>query len=74
MTWIKGATLCRSRGLLGLYQRISRENLYKVPMGIYPAVYYQDLGRIVWDNVGMARNRAGLEQAIADIQALRAEY
>ena len=36
--------------------------------------FHRDLGRIVWDNVGMARNRAGLEQAITDIQALRTEY
>ncbi len=36
--------------------------------------FHRDLGRIVWDNVGMARNRAGLEQAITDIQALRTDY
>ncbi|MEB3291435.1 MAG: fumarate reductase/succinate dehydrogenase flavoprotein subunit [Leptolyngbya sp.] len=36
--------------------------------------FHRELGRIVWDNVGMARNRAGLEQAITDIQALRTEY
>ncbi|QQE67061.1 succinate dehydrogenase flavoprotein subunit [Leptolyngbya sp. BL0902] len=36
--------------------------------------FHRELGRIVWDNVGMARNREGLEQAITEIQALRTEY
>lgn len=36
--------------------------------------FHRELGRIVWDNVGMARNREGLEGAISDIQALRTEY
>lgn len=36
--------------------------------------FHRELGRIVWDNVGMARNRAGLESAITEIQALRTEY
>jgi len=36
--------------------------------------FHRELGRIVWDNVGMARNREGLENAITDIQTLRTEY
>jgi len=32
------------------------------------------LGRIMWDNVGMARNEAGLRQAISDIRGLREEF
>jgi succinate dehydrogenase / fumarate reductase flavoprotein subunit len=36
--------------------------------------FHRELGRIVWDNVGMARNREGLERAITEIQALRTEY
>ncbi|MGB3138096.1 MAG: fumarate reductase/succinate dehydrogenase flavoprotein subunit [Nodosilinea sp.] len=36
--------------------------------------FHRELGRIVWDNVGMARNREGLESAIAQIQDLRAEF
>lgn len=36
--------------------------------------FHQELGRILWDCVGMARNRAGLETAIARIQDLRAEF
>ncbi len=36
--------------------------------------FHRELGRMVWDNVGMARNREGLENAIGQIQALRTEY
>ena len=36
--------------------------------------FHRQLGRIVWDHVGMARNREGLESAIAQIQDLRTEY
>ncbi|NER80318.1 MAG: fumarate reductase/succinate dehydrogenase flavoprotein subunit [Leptolyngbya sp. SIO1D8] len=36
--------------------------------------FHQELGRLVWDYVGMARNREGLEQAIARIQDLREEF
>ena len=33
-----------------------------------------DLGRIMWDKVGMARNKAGLTEAIAKIQQLQATF
>ena len=33
--------------------------------------YHRELGRIVWDNIGMERNKAGLEQTLSDIPALR---
>ena len=33
-----------------------------------------DLGRIMWDKVGMARNRPGLEEAIKGIQELRGQF
>ena len=36
--------------------------------------FHRRLGRIMWDNCGMARNRAGLTQAIEDISALRDEF
>jgi len=35
---------------------------------------HKKLGLIMWDNVGMARNKAGLEKAIKEIQALRKEF
>lgn len=35
---------------------------------------YQQLGKIMWDEVGMARNEAGLKKAITEIQKLREEY
>jgi succinate dehydrogenase / fumarate reductase flavoprotein subunit len=33
-----------------------------------------ELGRILWDNCGMARNAKGLNESIAKIQALREEF
>ncbi|MEZ4472018.1 MAG: fumarate reductase/succinate dehydrogenase flavoprotein subunit [bacterium] len=39
-----------------------------------PNSFHKALGRICWDKVGMARNEAGLKEAIAEIQALKAEF
>jgi succinate dehydrogenase / fumarate reductase flavoprotein subunit len=36
--------------------------------------YHRELGKIVWDYCGMARDRNGLEKALAEIPALRAEF
>jgi succinate dehydrogenase / fumarate reductase flavoprotein subunit len=36
--------------------------------------FHRALGRTMWENVGMARNKAGLTQALADVKALREEY
>ena len=36
--------------------------------------YHRELGQIMWDKVGMARNREGLQQAIEEISALRKEF
>jgi succinate dehydrogenase / fumarate reductase flavoprotein subunit len=36
--------------------------------------FHRRLGRIMWNQCGMSRNAEGLKQAIADIQALRAEF
>jgi succinate dehydrogenase / fumarate reductase flavoprotein subunit len=36
--------------------------------------FHRELGRLVWDYVGMARDQAGLETAIARIQDLREEF
>jgi succinate dehydrogenase / fumarate reductase flavoprotein subunit len=36
--------------------------------------FHRELGRIMWDYCGMARNRAGLEKAISEISALNEEY
>jgi len=35
---------------------------------------HRQLGAIMWDNVGMARNDAGLKKAIEEIRSLREEY
>lgn len=36
--------------------------------------FHKKLGLIMWDYVGMARNKEGLEKAISDIQTLRKEF
>jgi succinate dehydrogenase / fumarate reductase flavoprotein subunit len=36
--------------------------------------YHRELGKIVWENIGMAREEAGLEKAISEIPALREEF
>jgi succinate dehydrogenase / fumarate reductase flavoprotein subunit len=36
--------------------------------------FHRELGKIVWDNIGMARSEAGLQKAISDIPALREEF
>jgi succinate dehydrogenase / fumarate reductase flavoprotein subunit len=37
-------------------------------------VLHRKLGRLMWDHVGMSRNRAGLEEALARIPLLREEF
>jgi succinate dehydrogenase / fumarate reductase flavoprotein subunit len=39
-----------------------------------PDHFHRELGKIVWENIGMARNEAGLEKAISEIQALGSEF
>ena len=36
--------------------------------------FHRELGKIMWDKCGMARNAQGLQEAIKEIQALRAEF
>ncbi len=36
--------------------------------------FHRRLGKIMWDKCGMARNAAGLQEAIIEIRALRAEF
>jgi len=36
--------------------------------------FHRELGQIMWDNCGMARNKAGLVGAIGDIRALRDQF
>ncbi len=36
--------------------------------------FHRELGKIMWDYCGMARNESGLEKALSEIPALRAEF
>src|SRR5580765_8078046 len=39
-----------------------------------PASFHKQLGKLMWEHCGMARNKAGLEKGIKLISELRAEY
>ena len=39
-----------------------------------PDWFHKELGKIMWDHCGMARNEAGLEKALGEIPALREEF
>jgi succinate dehydrogenase / fumarate reductase flavoprotein subunit len=39
-----------------------------------PREFHRQLGRLLWDYVGMARNEAGLRKALSEIPKLREEY
>jgi succinate dehydrogenase / fumarate reductase flavoprotein subunit len=39
-----------------------------------PRQLHRELGRVLWDDVGMARNEAGLKRALAKIPQLREEF
>jgi succinate dehydrogenase / fumarate reductase flavoprotein subunit len=50
------------------------EKLFNIK-GAQPVDYFhKKLGQIMWDNVGMSRNEAGLKTAITEIQKLRKEF
>jgi succinate dehydrogenase / fumarate reductase flavoprotein subunit len=39
-----------------------------------PSSFHRELGQLMWEYCGMARNKAGLEKGIKEIAALREEY
>jgi succinate dehydrogenase / fumarate reductase flavoprotein subunit len=39
-----------------------------------PTSFYRELGRLLWEDCGMARNRAGMERALGRIPTLREEF
>jgi succinate dehydrogenase / fumarate reductase flavoprotein subunit len=39
-----------------------------------PDYFHRELGKLVWDYIGMARNADGLEKAISEIKALKDEF
>ena len=58
-------------------EKAARERMEKFltnPGTTQVEVFHRELGKIMWDQCGMARNEAGLKQAIADIRALRERF
>ncbi len=39
-----------------------------------PDYYHRELGKVVWEHIGMARNEAGLTTAISEIKAIREAF
>lgn len=39
-----------------------------------PDSFHKEVGRLVWDDCGMGRNKAGLERALSKIPAIREEF
>jgi len=39
-----------------------------------PTSFFRELGRVLWEDCGMTRNRAGLERALRLVPALREEF
>ncbi len=39
-----------------------------------PSSFHKELGKLMWDKVGMGRNRKGLEEALAQIPGIREEF
>ena len=52
----------------------STKKLLSVKGGKTADEFHRELGRIMWDNVGMTRSKEGLKKAISMINALRAEF
>jgi succinate dehydrogenase / fumarate reductase flavoprotein subunit len=50
------------------------DRLLSVKGGKTPRQLHRDLGAVLWDDVGMARNEAGLRKALARIPELREEF
>jgi succinate dehydrogenase / fumarate reductase flavoprotein subunit len=61
------------RGAIGAV-RERAERLLGVKGKRTPTSFYRELGRVMWEDCGMTRNRAGLERALQLIPALREEF
>ena len=56
------------------YVRSNIERLLSVKGAKTPRQLHRELGAVLWDDVGMARNEAGLRKALARIPELREEF
>ena len=63
---------CVQAALTKVNERINK--LLSIQGNRSPDSYHKELGKIMWDKCGMARNETGLREAIDAIQALRADF
>ena len=54
--------------------KIRSEKILNIKGKTSPENFHKRLGKIMWEECGMARSAKGLKQAIADIQALKREF
>jgi succinate dehydrogenase / fumarate reductase flavoprotein subunit len=54
--------------------RMQTEKLLSIKGGKTSDDFHKQLGHIMWDQVGMSRNEAGLKKAIVDIRKIREEF
>jgi succinate dehydrogenase / fumarate reductase, flavoprotein subunit len=64
-------TRCSSRPRPTCADRTNQFLSSAAPVGRH---FHRELGKIMWDYCGMARNEAGLEKALSEIPALREEF
>ena len=50
------------------------QNLFKIKGNTTVQTIHKKLGAVLWDRVGMVRNKEGLESALSEIQNLREEF
>jgi succinate dehydrogenase / fumarate reductase flavoprotein subunit len=50
------------------------KRLLSIPGKRTPTSFHRELGKIMWEHCGMARDRKGLEQGLAMIPSLREEF
>jgi succinate dehydrogenase / fumarate reductase flavoprotein subunit len=50
------------------------DKLFSIKGKRSPDSFHRELGKIIWDKCGMARDRAGLEEALREIPRIRAEF
>ncbi len=55
-------------------QRERTERLLRVKGSKTAIDFHREIGAVLWDKVGMSRNRAGLEEALARIPRIREEF
>ena len=74
---IRTAPISTSHAAFETTEKAVAERLFKLKSingAQSPESFHKRLGKIMWEKCGMARNEAGLKEAITEIRALKAEF